>query len=227
MTIRTKGFEVLPTHKEEPLRQAKVRMNDEFSLYEAVLFEIASCHRAHEHRLKLTLADHDDARELSNQVGEYSAKEVTIMMKRQSCPVLAACSLLHAFGHFWSDKVHGNPVGRISDLLCQIRAGRADGTRDQRTEILEEEVRAWYLGTFTLFNIETAASDESFGRCILEYDRLARSSLRDCGEELELGRDAFCSTAAWPYLQRWLSLNLPKSIPTCPEIHRSGHAASR
>jgi hypothetical protein len=188
-------------------------MNDEFALYEAVLSEVASCHRGHEHRLRLTLAGHDDGRDLSNQIGKYSSTEVTIVMKRQSCPVLGACRLLHEFGHFWSDKVHRNPVGRIADLLCQIRDGRVEGTRDQRIEILEEEVRAWYFGTFILFNIETSVSDEIFERCIHEYDRLARKSLRECGEELELGRDAFCSMTAWPYLQRWLGLNLPKSLP--------------
>jgi hypothetical protein len=83
-----------------------------------------------------------------------------------------------------------------------------EGTRDQRLEILEEEVRAWYLGTFTLYNVEPSVTDDLFERCLKEYDRLSRRSLRDCGVKLELGGDAFHGMTAWPNLERWLKANL-------------------
>jgi hypothetical protein len=185
-------------------------MNDEFALYEAVLFAVASCPRAHDHRLRLTLAGPDDVKELTDQVGIYRSMDVTIVLKRLACPVQAACHLLHEFGHFWSDKVHGNPVQKVLEWRGGIRNGRPEATRDQRIEILEEEVRAWYLGTFVLYNVEPDVADELFEHCIQAYAGLSSRSLRDCGEEVGLGEDAYHGMTSWPYLDRWLRSNLPK-----------------
>ncbi len=186
-------------------------MSDESVLYEAVLFAVASCSRAHDHRLRLTLTDPDEFKLLRKETTGYRSGEVNIVLEHLSCPVRATCRLLHEFGHFWSDKVHGNPVRKLQDWQVGTSAGTFKGTPEQRMEILEEEVRAWYFGTFVLYDVEPAVPDELFERCIQEYDHLSRASLRQCAEAFELDRYTFCNTESWPYLERWLRANLPKS----------------
>jgi hypothetical protein len=186
-------------------------MSDESVLYEAVLFAIASCPRAHDHRLRLTLADPDELKLLRKETTGYRSGEVNIVLEHLSCPVRATCRLLHEFGHFWSDKVYGNPVRKLQDWQVGTSAGSFKGTPEQRLEILEEEVRAWYLGTFVLYDVELVVPDGLFERCIQEYDHLSRESLRQCAEAFELDRDTFRNTESWPYLERWLRANLPKS----------------
>ncbi len=119
-----------------------IHMSDEFVLYEAVLFAIASCPKAHDHRLRLRLATPEEAKELADEMGRYCPKEMTIVLTHLPCPVQATCGLVHEFGHFWSEKVYGNPVQKLLDWQNEMREGGRERTRDQCLEILEEEVRA-------------------------------------------------------------------------------------